>query len=116
MKRQDPQPGSSGRRNPSQKKMPRAFWVYILASRSRALYVGVTGNLVARLEAHRAGRGASHTRRYRHRALVYAERFETVVDAIRREKEIKGWRREKKVALIEGFNPDWRDLADEDLG
>jgi len=96
--------------------MPRAFWVYILSSRSRALYVGVTGNLAARLEAHRAGRGGIHTTRYRHRRLVYAERFEAVVDAIRREKEIKGWRREKKVALVEGLNPEWRDLAEEDLG
>jgi putative endonuclease len=96
--------------------VPRTYWVYILASGSRALYIGVTGDLPARLTAHRTGAGAVHTRRYRHRRLVHAEPFATAIEAIRREKQLKRWKREKKTGLIERSNPEWRDLAVEDLG
>ena len=90
--------------------MKRRFWVYVLASRSRTLYIGVTGNLDRRLEAHRAGR-SSFTRRYRIDRLVYFEVFEYVWEALAREKQLKGWRRDKKEALVRRYNPDWKDLA-----
>ena len=95
--------------------MPRhghAYWVYILASRSRALYIGVTGHLAARLHAHRTGAIPGHTRRYRITRLVHAESCNDIHDAIAREKQLKGWRRDKKVALIEAANPTWEDLAE----
>ena len=81
----------------------------MLASRSRALYVGVPSDLARRLAEHRAGAG--HTGRYRIDRLVYAEEHVHARDAIAREKQIKGWRREKKVALVERANPTWRDLS-----
>ncbi|HEX6199783.1 MAG TPA: GIY-YIG nuclease family protein [Thermoanaerobaculia bacterium] len=91
--------------------MRRFFWVYILASRSRTLYVGVTGNLDRRLEAHKGGWSA-FTSHYRVNRLVHFEVFEWVWEAIAREKQIKRWRREKKVALVTRFNPEWRDLTE----
>ena len=92
----------------------RSYWTYILASRTRVLYVGVTNDLARRVAEHRAGEGGAFTKWYRVHRLVYAEEHADVRDAIRREKEIKGWRRERKVALIEEDNPEWRDLADVD--
>jgi len=92
--------------------MRRRFWVYILASRSRGLYVGVTGNLDRSLEAHKSGRSGFATR-FRTNRLVHFEVFEWVWEAIAREKQIKRWRREKKRALIDRFNPEWRDLTDQ---
>jgi putative endonuclease len=93
--------------------MPREkrYYVYILASISRVLYVGVTGFLVTRILQHKAGETDGFTRRYRVRRLVYYEIFRYVNNAIAREKEIKKWRREKKIALIERENPTWEDLA-----
>ncbi|MFH1530955.1 MAG: GIY-YIG nuclease family protein [Pseudomonadota bacterium] len=85
--------------------------VYILASWNRAVYIGVTTNLRARLEQHRCGAHGSHTARYRISRLVHIEEFGDVLDAIRREKELKGWRRHKKIALIERDNPEWKDLS-----
>ena len=91
--------------------MGRSYYVYILASRSRTLYTGVTNNLARRIQEHRAGRVAGFTKRYRIFRLVHFEAFGEIQLAIRREKEIKGWRREKKVRLIERDNPLWDDLA-----
>ena len=88
----------------------REYFVYILASRSRVLYVGVTNDLSRRLRQHRERRASAFTRKYRVHSLVYAERYRYVTDAIRREKQIKGWQRERKVELIEAANPSWRDL------
>ena len=90
---------------------PRSYWVYILASRSRVLYVGVTNDLARRVAEHRAGEGGTFTSRYRVRELVYCEEHWSPRDAIQREKEIKGWTRAKKRALVETVNPDWTDLA-----
>ncbi|MGO9088447.1 MAG: GIY-YIG nuclease family protein [Candidatus Sulfotelmatobacter sp.] len=87
------------------------YYVYILASRSRAIYVGMTGFLMARIIRHRAGEGGQFTRKYRIHRLVYYEVFPSVAAAIARETEIKKWRREKKVALILKKNPTWEDLA-----
>jgi putative endonuclease len=89
----------------------RSYWVYILSSRTRVLYVGVTNDLPRRLAEHQSGAGSAFTRRYRVTRLVYVEEHRTPGDAIRREKEIKAWRREKKRALVEAHNPTWRDLA-----
>ena len=89
----------------------KSYWTYILASRSRVLYVGVTNNLARRVAEHRAGEGGHFTKRYRVHRLVHAEERYDVRDAIAREKQIKGWTRAKKVALIERENPAWRDLA-----
>jgi len=92
--------------------MPRTFHVYILASVTRRLYVGVTHDLAYRLEQHRTGAGSTFAARYNIRRLVRAEAFATPSEAIAREKEIKGWSRAKKVALIESENPAWRDMTE----
>jgi putative endonuclease len=89
----------------------RTYFVYILASRTRALYVGVTNDLERRIWQHRAGEGSEHASRYREMKLVWCERFSDVNDAIANEKRIKGWRRSKKIRLIEERNPEWRDLS-----
>ncbi|GAB3737830.1 GIY-YIG nuclease family protein [Luteimonas pelagia] len=83
----------------------------MLSSRSGALYVGVTGHLERRVFEHREGLVPGHTRRYRIHRLVHFEACEDIYSAIAREKEIKGWRREKKVALVRAGNPAWDDLA-----
>ena len=88
------------------------YYLYIMASKSRAIYVGVTGFLMARVLRHRAGEGGVFTRKYRVHRLVHFQSFHSVGDAIARETEIKKWRREKKVALIEQENPTWEDLAE----
>jgi len=92
---------------------PELYYVYILASRSRAMYVGMTGFLMTRVLSHRTGEGSCFTRKYRIYRLVYYEVFHSVAAAIGRETEIKKWRREKKVALIVRKNPTWEDLAAE---
>jgi putative endonuclease len=89
----------------------RLYYVYIMASKSRVIYVGVTGFLMARVLRHRSGEGGAFTRRYRVERLVYFHGFSDVGDAIARETEIKKCRREKKVALIHAENPTWEDLA-----
>ena len=91
--------------------MPRTYYVYILASWSRTLYVGVTNDLVKRLRQYRTGPESSFTRRYRINRLVHVDIASTPRDAIAREKQIKNWTRRKKVALIEATNPAWRDLS-----
>ena len=91
--------------------MYRQFYGYILSSLSRATYVGVTNNLLNRVWQHRNEGGSRFAKKYRIDRLVHFEVFSDSYNAISREKEIKGWRREKKVKLIEANNPDWRDLA-----
>src|SRR5438270_9190182 len=88
--------------------------VYILASkRNGTLYVGVTSDATRRIAEHRAGTVEGFTKRYGVHRLVYAEFHETMLDAIQREKQIKKWRRDWKLDLIERANPDWRDLSAE---
>jgi putative endonuclease len=91
--------------------MTRTYCVYILASRSRNLYTGVTSNLEPRMVEHRQRIIPGFTTRYRIFRLVYFEFFSDVRAAIAREKEIKGWRREKKIWLIKRNKPTWADLA-----
>jgi putative endonuclease len=86
--------------------------VYILASkRNGTLYVGVTSNLPARLEAHRSGIVEGFTKRYGVDVLVFYQLHEDMYTAIRREKRLKKWNRAWKLALIEEENPEWRDLS-----
>jgi putative endonuclease len=87
--------------------------VYIMTNRHRTvLYVGVTSNLDKRIADHRAGiHPSSFTRKYNVDRLVYFELGKDIRSAIAREKQLKGWRRSKKIALIESTNPDWKDLA-----
>jgi putative endonuclease len=95
--------------------MERRPVVYILVSPNRrALYIGVTTDLGRRLEEHRLGLSV-HTSRYNITRLVYIESHDTAPDAIEREKQLKRWRREKKIALIETANPEWLDLSSEVL-
>ena len=91
----------------------RRYHVYIVTglSLSRVLYVGVTSDLAARIDAHRRKKADGFTARYPLWRLVYAEAFTYVRDAIAREKQLKGWRRDRKVALIETHNPDWNELT-----
>jgi len=88
------------------------FWIYILSSRSRNLYVGFTNNFRSRLAQHRQETPGTHTAQYRIHRLVYVEHFQYVRSAIRREDELKSWTRDKKIALIEAANPTWIDLSE----
>jgi putative endonuclease len=87
------------------------FFVYILSSRSRTLYIGVTRNLRVRVLQHRENKPGSFTARYNIDRLVYFERFQYIGNAIAREKELKDWNRARKIGLIESLNPTWQDLA-----
>ena len=92
--------------------MPREnlYTVYILASRSRTLYIGVTNNLDERIAEHRHDKLGAFTTRYRIHRLVHVEQFRYITNAIAREKVLKGWMRYKKLALIQASNPTWEDL------
>ena len=87
------------------------FWVYILSSRSRSLYVGMTNRLGPRLQQHRQSIPGTHTARYNIHRLVYVEQYQYVLNAIARENQLKRWTRAQKIALIETNNPTWQDLA-----
>jgi putative endonuclease len=92
--------------------MRRAFYVYILANDSRELYVGITNNLIRRIAEHRQGSDPySYVFRHETTRLVHVEAAGEARDAIRREKQLKGWTRSRKLALIEKTNPEWADLA-----
>ena len=90
----------------------RCYYVYILASIKRVLYIGVTGNLEKRLAQHRAKVDPEcFTAQYNVDRLVYVEEYRQVQDALAREKQLKRWSRAKKVWLIERVNPGWQDLG-----
>lgn len=86
-------------------------YVYILTNRSRTLYVGVTNDLDRRLAEHRAGTGSRFASHYLVDRLVWVEPSTDIRAAITREKQIMGWTRARKIALIEAGNPEWRDLG-----
>ena len=90
----------------------KTYYVYIMASKSRTLYTGVTSNLERRVFQHRRKLLPGFTARYNVSRLVYYETSGDVVAAITREKQIKSWGRMKKIALIESANRDWKDLSD----
>lgn len=88
------------------------YWVYILASHKHGtIYIGVTNNLQRRVSEHRGKDNKGFTGRYGVHRLVYYESCSSAKDAIAREKQLKGWRRQYKVALIEKANPDWDDIS-----
>ncbi len=89
----------------------RQFYVYFMTNYScRVLYVGVTNNLERRVWEHRNGFGSEFAKKYRVNRLVYIETFPTALEAIAREKQVKGWKRVRKNALVVGANPRWEDL------
>jgi putative endonuclease len=88
------------------------YWTYIAASRSRVLYIGVTNDLDRRMREHSSREHPGFTARYNVNRLVYSEDFAELLAAIAREKQLKGWRRDRKVALIEAANPGWVDLVE----
>ena len=87
------------------------YFVYIMSNKSRRLYVGITSKRYKRVFQHKYKLLSGFTSRYTFDMLVYYEEFSQVASAITREKEIKGWRREKKLKLILAENPDWQDLS-----
>lgn len=88
------------------------YYVYIMASRSRRLYTGVTNNLSRRVQEHKQKLKSSFTNRYNMTMLVYFEKTNDIRAAIAREKRIKGWLRKRKLALVESTNPNWNDLSE----
>jgi putative endonuclease len=90
----------------------RQYFVYILANRSRTLYTGVTNDLERRVAEHKQKRIPGFTSRYNINQLVFFESTPDVRAAIAREKQIKGWVRRKKIALIKASNPHWKDLSE----
>jgi putative endonuclease len=87
------------------------YYVYIMTNRARTLYTGVTNNLTHRVYAHKRKLVKGFTAKYNITQLVYYEVTSDVRSAIAREKQIKGWLRKKKIALIESMNPEWKDLS-----
>ena len=91
----------------------KVYYVYILASKSRRLYVGVTNDLERRLYEHKSKLLDGFTKQYNIDRLVHFEQSTDVLSAITREKQIKRWNRSKKISLIESANPTWEDLSNE---
>ncbi len=89
-----------------------SYWIYIMTNAYRnVLYIGVTNDLVRRYQEHKSGLLDGFTKRYRRHYLVYYEEYQQITDAIAREKELKGWLRKRKNALISQMNPRWEDLG-----
>ena len=88
-----------------------SYFVYIVASPSRTIYVGITNDLRRRVDEHKMKEVAGFTATYNVHRLVWFEEFADPATAISREKQLKGWRREKKIKLIESMNPTWEDLS-----
>lgn len=89
----------------------KTYYVYIMASMSGTLYIGVTNNLVRRVCEHQKGLVDGFTNKYNCKKLIYFESFTYVIEAIKREKQLKSWNRNKKEKLIKTENPKWRDLS-----
>ena len=90
------------------------YYVYILTNwNHKVMYIGVTGNLIRRLNEHRNGVSEGFTKKYRVHKLVYFEETSDVYAALAREKQLKGMLRSKKNALVETLNPDWHDLSED---
>ena len=87
------------------------YYVYIMSSYRRTLYVGVTNDLATRVQQHKQKLVDGFAKKYNVNRLVYYEVAEDPLAAIEREKQIKGWLRARKVTLIEAANPDWADLV-----
>ncbi len=87
------------------------YYVYIMASDTGTLYIGVTNNVLRRSNEHKMGNVIGFTKKYNCNKLIYLEGFLDINHAISREKQLKGWNRSKKQALIKSQNPTWRDLS-----
>jgi len=88
--------------------------VYILTTKHRTtLYIGITNNIRRRSYQHRSGKVEGFTKRYNLNRLVWLEHFRNVNDTIACEKKLKGWRRTRKIALVEQMNPRWLDMSDD---
>ena len=88
------------------------YFVYIVCSRSGTLYIGMTNSIYRRALEHKRGEIEGFASKYQCDRLIYYESFEDVHKAIGREKQLKGWSRAKKIALIESKNPRWEDFAE----
>jgi putative endonuclease len=88
------------------------YFVYIITNKSKTLYTGITNNLTRIIYEHKNKLLEGFTKKYNINKLVYFEVFNNPDDAIRREKQIKGWLRKKKNELIESLNPEWKDLSE----
>ena len=87
--------------------------VYIMTNKSNnVLYVGVTNDIKRRIEEHKQGINDGFTKKYNVVKLVYCEEITNADDAIRREKQLKSWTRQKKISLVQTLNPDWNDISD----
>ncbi len=94
--------------------MAKQYYVYIMTNQyNTVLYTGVTNDLKRRVYQHKVGLGGRFTSKYRVTKLVYYEVFDSPLDAIRREKQIKGGSRQKKIALVNSMNSTWRDLYED---
>ena len=93
--------------------MSKEYYVYIMTNKSRTLYTGVTNNLMRRVHEHKNKLVPGFTSKYNIQFLVYYESTPSVHVALEREKQIKGWLRAKKIALIDSMNPQWKDLSEE---
>ena len=91
--------------------MSKEYYVYIMTNKSRTLYTGVTNNLIRRVYEHKNKLVPGFTSKYNIQFLVYYEAGNDINAAIAREKQIKGWLRSKKIALIDSMNPKWKDLS-----
>jgi putative endonuclease len=87
------------------------YFVYIATNKGGTLYIGVTNNLERRIYEHKHKILKGFTQKYNINKLIYQECFNNINDAIAREKQLKGWRREKKIKLINSLNPNWEDLS-----
>ena len=87
------------------------YYVYTMSNRSKTLYTGVTNDLERRVYEHKQKIADGFTKKYNITKLVHYETTDNIDSAIEREKQIKGWKRNKKIALIESMNPDWNDLT-----
>ena len=92
--------------------MAKQYFVYIITNQSKTLYTGVTNDLMRRVYEHKNKMVEGFTKKYNIKKLVHFEESGNVVSAIAREKQIKGWLRSKKIALIESTNPAWKDLSE----
>ena len=94
-------------------RMSKEYYVYIMTNKSRTLYTGVTNDLMRRVSEHKNKVVQGFTSKYNIQYLVYCESTSNIHVALEREKQIKGWLRAKKIALINSINPEWKDLSDE---
>lgn len=88
------------------------YFVYIMSNASKTLYIGVTNDLLRRVMEHKEGKIIGFTSKYNIKKLIYYEEGNSIDEALYREKQIKGWMRQKKIDLIEELNPDWADLIE----